>query len=89
MTAITLRKRIDDMVVSRFQARAALHLAGLLEAVEAAMADPAMDPIIKLAWTDAREFRRASPAIAAMTAQFGWSDAQVDQLFVTARGIEV
>lgn len=88
MTAITLRKTMDEMVVSRFQARAALHLAGLLEAVEAAMAHPAMDPIIRLAWTDAREFRRSSPSIAAMAAQFGWSEAQLDQLFLTARGIE-
>jgi len=88
MTAITLRKPMDDMVVSRFQARAALHLAGLLETVEAAMASPTADPIVKLAWTDAREFRRSSPSIAAMATQFGWSTEQVDQLFLTARGIE-
>lgn len=88
MTAITLRKTMDEMVVSRFQAKAALSLVGLLETVEAAMASPTADPIIKLAWTDAREFRRSSPSIAAMAAQFGWSEAQLDQLFLAARGIE-
>lgn len=43
--------------VTRFQARAALHLAGLLPQVEALMADPATDPIARLAWQDAQEFR--------------------------------
>jgi len=88
MTTISVRGPLDQLTVSRFQAKAALELAGLLSTVEAAMADPAADPIIKLAWTDAQEFRRSSPAIAAMAAQFGWSEAQLDQLFLTARGIE-
>jgi len=75
-------------VVSRFQARAALHLAGLLPQVEALMADPATDTLARLAWTDAQEFRRTSPTLLAMAAALDLSDAQLDQLFVTAAGIE-
>lgn len=75
-------------VVSRFQARAALHLAGLLTAVEALMADPATDPLARLAWTDAQEFRRTSPTLVAMAAALSLTDAQLDQLFITAAGIE-
>lgn len=75
-------------VVSRFQARAALHLAGLLTAVEALMADPATDTLARLAWTDAQEFRRTSPTLVAMASALSLTDAQLDQLFITAAGIE-
>jgi len=73
--------------VSRFQARAALHLAGLLDQVETLMADPATDVLARLAWSDAQEFVRTSPTIATMAAALGLSDAQVDDLFRTAAGI--
>lgn len=75
-------------VVSRFQARAALHLAGLLTAVEALMADPATDMLARLAWTDAQEFRRTSPTLLAMASALSLTDAQLDALFITAAGIE-
>lgn len=74
--------------VSRFQARAALHLAGLLDEVQALMDDPATDKLAKLAWQDAQDFRRISPTVLGMGAALGWSDAQLDQLFITAAGIE-
>lgn len=75
-------------VVSRFQARAALHLAGLLDQVEALMADPATDTLARLAWTDAQEFRRTSPTLLAMSSALSLTDAQLDQLFITAAGID-
>jgi hypothetical protein len=75
-------------VVSKFQAKAALMGAGLLEQVETMMADPAADPLAVLAWTDAQEFRRASPTVAAMAAALGLDDAALDALFTTAAGIE-
>ncbi len=75
-------------VVSRFQARAALHLAGLLTSVEALMADPATDTLARLAWTDAQEFRRTSPTLLAMASALSLTDEQIDQLFITAAGIE-
>lgn len=74
--------------VSRFQARAALHLAGLLDEVEAMMAAQEAPALAKLAWADAQEFERASPTIAAMAGQIGLTDAQLDELFITAAGIK-
>lgn len=70
--------------VSRFQARAALHLAGLLEQVEAVIADPATPVLAKLAWQDAQEFKRTSPTIAAMSAGLGLTEQQLDELFTQA-----
>lgn len=74
--------------VTRFQARAALHLAGLLEQVEAMIADPATPVLAKLAWQDAQEFKRTSPTIAAMSAALGLTEQQLDDLFTTAAGID-
>ncbi len=70
--------------VSRFQARAALHAAGLLGAAEAAVAGA--DPIVRIAWTDAAEWRRDSPTIAAIAAAFDppLTAEQVDDLFRSA-----
>lgn len=73
--------------MSRFQARAALLGAGLLDDVEALMASPATPAIHRLAWTDAVEFRRDSPTIAAVAAALSLSDAQLDGLFTVAAGI--
>lgn len=73
--------------VSRFQARAALHMAGLLTQIEALMADPATPVLTRLAWQDAQVFRRDSPTVAAMSAALGLSSAQVDDLFATASQI--
>lgn len=74
--------------VTRFQARAALLQAGLLDQVNTMMADPGTPAIAKLAWQDAQEFRRNSPTVLAMAAALGLSDVQLDQLFTTAAGIE-
>jgi hypothetical protein len=74
------------MVVSRFQARAALLNAGLLDQIEEALAT--VDPFAKLAWTDAVEFRRNSPTIAALQSAVGLTDEQIDDLFRAAAKIE-
>ncbi|WP_444453112.1 hypothetical protein ACTTAI_19145 [Rhodobacter capsulatus] len=71
--------------VSRFQARAALHLAGLLDDAEAAVA--AADRLTQLAWTDARDFRRDSPTIAALAIVLGLDDQAIDDLFRQAATI--
>ncbi|MEJ7932589.1 hypothetical protein WG922_21645 [Ramlibacter sp. AN1015] len=73
-------------VVSKFQAKAALHAAGLLASVETLMAGA--DAVTRLAWTEAQEFRRQSPTVAAMGAALGLDDAALDALFTTAAGIE-
>lgn len=73
-------------VVSRFQARAILHVDGHLTAVEALVAQA--DMMTKLAWADAQEFRRASPSILAIATALGWTDAYLDDLFIRASSIE-
>lgn len=72
--------------VTRFQARAAMMLAGLLDQVEAAVA-ASDDPMIRLAWAETVEFPRTSPTIAALAAALGLNDQDVDQLFITASQI--
>lgn len=72
--------------VSRFQARAALHIAGLLPSVEAALA--VADPLAQIAWADAQVFRRDSPTIAALAAAIGMTEAQIDALFIQAAQIQ-
>lgn len=41
-----------------------------------------------LLWTDPQEFRRTSPTLLAMASALSLTDAQLDQLFITAAGIE-
>lgn len=74
------------MECSRFQAKAALHLAGLLPAVEAAIAQA--DPVTQLAWAEAVEYRRNSPTILALAGALELTDEQVDDLFRAAMQIE-
>lgn len=73
-------------IVSRFQARAVLMLAGKLEAVQAAV-DGSDDPLVKLAWSEAVEFNRQSPTIAALAGAIGLTEAEVDDLFRQAATI--
>lgn len=75
-------------VVSRFQARAALHMAGLLDDVEAMMAAPETPVLAKLAWADAQEFKRTSPSLLGISGALALTDARLDDLFTTAAGIE-
>jgi hypothetical protein len=75
----------QGMRCSRFQARAALHAAGHLPAIEAAVA--AAPALVQIAWADATEFRRDSPAIATLAAGLGMSDADIDDMFRTAMQI--
>lgn len=82
---IGISDRRAGMVVSRFQARAALHMAGLLEQVEAALADA--DPLARIAWADAQEFRRLSPTMTTLGAALGLTDTQIDALFDQAAQI--
>lgn len=74
--------------VSRFQARAALHLAGLLDQVEVLMVDPSTPTLARLAWSDAQEFKRSSLTIASMAQALGLGDADVDALFISAATID-
>ncbi|MBI6628314.1 hypothetical protein [Pontibaca salina] len=81
-----LEQERAGMVASRFQAKAALSAAGLLDATEQAIA--AADDFTKLAWGEAVEFRRNSPTIAALAAALELTPEQVDDLFRAAMQIE-
>lgn len=83
-TALTAERA--SMVVSRFQARAALLNAGLLSAAEAAISNS--DAFTQLAWADAQEFRRNSPTVAALAPVLNLNDKQLDDLFRQAATIE-
>jgi hypothetical protein len=71
--------------VTRFQARAALLAAGLLDDVEATIAGA--DRFVQIAWADAASFERTSPTIAALAAALGLTDQQIDDLFRAAATI--
>lgn len=73
-------------VVSPFQAKAALLAAGLLDDVEAAIVQA--PDLVRLAWSEAVEFRRGSPSVVAMAQGLGWTEQQLDALFVAAAEIE-
>lgn len=85
--AEALRLQREQAVISRFQALAALDAAGLLPAIEVAMASPDTPTLVKLAWQEAAEFRRTSPMLNELAAQLGISDEQLDELFTNAAGI--
>ena len=74
------------MVCSRFQAKAALHGAELLDHVPAAL--ESADPVAQLAWEDASEFKRNSPTILALAGEFRLGPDDLDELFRTAMQIE-
>lgn len=77
----------QSMVVSPFQAKAALLAADLLDDVEAVINDPASDPLVKLAWNNALEYKRLSPMIVSLAEQLNLSDEQLDNLFTEAAKI--
>ncbi|WP_373054609.1 hypothetical protein [Thioalkalivibrio sp.] len=84
---VSIEQQREGMVVSRFQAKAALSNAGMLATVQAMMDDPSTPEVYRLAWQDATEFRRTSPTLTAMNAVLGLTDEQLDDLFVAAASI--
>jgi len=84
---VNLLKR-KQMIVTRFQAKAALAHEGLLDAVEQMMENPQTPIVVRLAWTDAVEFRRLSPTVATLSKELGLTDQQVDDLFELAKTID-
>ena len=86
---LTKQESITPVVptsVSRFQARAALLSAGLLEAADRAVA-ASEDQLAQMAWSEATVFRRDSPTIASFAATLGLSGEDVDSLFIAAAQI--
>lgn len=71
--------------VTPLQARKALLAAGLLDDVAAYVA--LQDQETHLAWDYASEVRRDNVLIIAAAGVLGWTDAQLDQLFVSASSL--
>jgi len=84
----TIEEQREGMKVSRSQARASLHNAGLLTEVQALMDDPATDMLSRLAWQDSETFSRLSTTVLTISASLGYTDTQLDDLFIAAALIE-
>jgi len=76
-------------IVSPLQATIALSNAGKLEAVEAYLDAPTTDPIMKLAWNKAIEFKRTSTLLIDVADAVGLGSSDLDALFIAASKIEV
>lgn len=76
-------------VVSPLQAILALKQANKLTEIEAYLNDPATDPVKKLAWDKAVEFKRESPLLLEIANAVGIGSSDLDALFIAAASIEV
>lgn len=79
----------QTMIVSRFQARAALLNAGLLDQVDAYFNSSTPSAIDRLAWQQVNDFYRLSPLVISVGASLSLNDDQLDQLFRAAAAISV
>ncbi len=77
------------MIVTRFQAMAALESIGELDAVEAYFSATDTPKLHKLAWENTLHFYRLSPLVEAVGEMLGLNDDQLDELFESAAGIQV
>ena len=82
------RERLDAITVTRFQAKAALLEAGLLDQVQEYIDGPDVPFLVKLAWQEAG-FRRGSKMITDIASELGLTEEQMDNLFLQAQEIEV
>ena len=81
-----LRKRRESMKVTRFQAKAAMMQAGLLDDIQEVI-EASEDPLVALAWGEAG-FERLSPFVMQMQAAIELTDSQLDELFDAAAVIK-
>ena len=79
-----IEEQREGMKVSRFQARASLYNAGLLAEVQDLMDNPATDMISRLAWQDSTTFSRLSATVLTISTDLGYTDTQLDDLFIEA-----
>jgi hypothetical protein len=70
--------------VSRAQGLIALEMAGYLSLIEAYLADPSTPKVKVLAFNNAQTFERNSPMLAEFAAMLSLTEADVDNLFITA-----
>jgi hypothetical protein len=86
LAEVALTNERGGMVVSRFQARAALLQSGLLATAETAIQSG--DALTQMVWADAQEFRRSSPTVAAIASVLSLTETEIDDLFRLAITIE-
>lgn len=79
----------ENMVVSSFQAKAALLAAGLLDEVESFFSSNDATAVQKLAWKETTNFYRLSQLVISTGYLLGLSDAQLDELFINAGQITI
>lgn len=85
----TIIEAPDPLIVTPLQARIALAHAGLLDAIETAVAAlPSTDPT-RLAWEYATQFDESSPTLISMCDALGITATQRRQMFVAASQIRV
>lgn len=84
-----LLQRRQRMICTNYQARVALVQFNIYSMVEAAMQDPQVDPLAKIAWEYAANFYRISPFVSAIGSSLGLTDEQLDDLFEQAMEIDV
>lgn len=88
------RAQLDAMIVSAYQAQAAIVLAqsrgivgfDLDYATKQAIAQ-STDPLVALAWNKATEFSRTSGLLLSLASVVGLNSDQIDQLFLLAQTI--
>lgn len=81
-TAAEMRqRRRQKATLSRMAFMLALDDAGLLDAAETLMEDPATPRRTKIMWKNAVAFDRSSPELIAMAQQLGVTEAQMDAVF--------
>ena len=79
--------KVVPQIVTRYQGRAALMYAGLLDQVQAYMDREDTDPLCRLAWNETQEFNRSSLLVMAVAIVLGLTSEQVDELFLKAASI--
>lgn len=75
------------LVVSRYQLRAQLRIAGQFEAAESAV-QAQEDALLGEAWDSAQTFRRLSPVVVMIGAALSLSDEALDDLIAAAADLE-
>ena len=76
------------LVMSKLQAKLALKAAGKLAAVKAYVASLPNDHNAAIAWQDAQSFKRESGLLISAATALGFTDAQLDELFIAGAKIE-
>jgi DNA transposition AAA+ family ATPase len=74
--------------MSKLQAKLALKAIGKLAAVKAYVASLPNDHNAVIAWQDAQSFKRESGLLVSAATALGFTDAQLDELFIAGAKIE-